>query len=605
MGMPQTSRPRRGRLSLTAALVAGLAVLVPACSSGGAAQPSSAHVTGATAGADTEVTTSAAGPAALTGPAAASWGNGQLDLFYRKSSNGQLVHQRYVPGALATWTAAESLGGALTSQPAVTSWGAGRYDVFARGAGNAVWHRSFSGGTWSAWQSLGQVASSAPAAAAWGAGRLDVFVRGAKNHLYTRHYTASAGWSGWSSLGGSWTSGPAVTSWGPGRLDVFARGADKAVWHKWFSGGKWSGWHSMGGVITGEPGAASAGAGKIDLFARGAGNALLSRTHNVGRAGWSAWASLGGALTASPSATASGAGVVTVFIRSANGGYYYRQRSAARVWSGWQQADAALTFRGLGSWVDVYDYAALQPAAVVADLKAHGVRTLYLGTARSNSTADILYPAQVAAWLAAAHAAGIRVVGWYVPDYNDVALDVRRTLAIAGYVSPAGQRFDAIGLDIEYMPASTVPAVWDHAVATQLAEVRAHTLLPLIAIVLPPLLMRVYPDRWSAFPWSALAAYATAVAPMDYWTSYTPAPRCKAGDAQYCAYQYTRDNVLLSRQYTGLPVHVIGGSGDAATLAQVADYVRAARETAAIGGGFFDYRATQPGFWPYLEQLTP
>jgi hypothetical protein len=296
---------------------------------------------------------------------------------------------------------------------------------------------------------------------------------------------------------------------------------------------------------------------------------------------------------------------MTVFARNANGGYYYRQRSAANVWSGWQRADAALAFRGLGAWVDVYDYQALDPATVVADLKAHRVRTLYLGTARYNSAADILYPAGVAAWLAAAHAAGLRVVGWYVPDYADLARDVRRTLAIAGYVSPAGQRFDAIGLDIEYMPPGTGPNVWNQAVATQLAQVRARTVMPLAAIVLPPLLMRLYPDRWSSFPWSALAANANAVAPMDYWTSYTPAPRCAAGDAQYCANQYTRDNVLLSRQYTGLPVQVIGGSGDTVTAAQVADYARAAKETASAGGSFFDYRATKPELWPYLEQLTP
>ena len=255
--------------------------------------------------------------------------------------------------------------------------------------------------------------------------------------------------------------------------------------------------------------------------------------------------------------------------------------------------------------MDVYDYPVLDPASVVADLKAHGVRTLYLGTARYNSPTDIRYPDDVAAWLAAAHAAGIRVVGWYVPDYADLARDVRRTLAIAGYVSPAGQRFDGIGLDIEYMPAGTDPNAWNQAVATQLAQVRARTVMPLAAIVLPPVFMRLYPDRWSTFPWPALAANANAVAPMDYWTSYTPAPRCAAGQAQYCAYQYTRDNVLLSRQYTGLPVHVIGGSGDTVTPAQLANYVRAARETGAAGGGFFDYRTTKPAFWPYLEQLKP
>jgi hypothetical protein len=117
--------------------------------------------------------------------------------------------------------------------------------------------------------------------------------------------------------------------------------------------------------------------------------------------------------------------------------------------------------------------------------------------------------------------------------------------------------------------------------------------------------MRLYPDRFATFPWPAVGADANAVAPMSYWTSATPAPRCAAGDQQYCAYQYTRDNVLLSRQYTGLPVNVIGGAGDAATLAQVAGYVRAARETTAAGGGFYDYRTTKAEFWPYLAQLNP
>ena len=93
---------------------------------------------------------------------------------------------------------------------------------------------------------------------------------------------------------------------------------------------------------------------------------------------------------------------MTVFFCGSDGRYYYQQRSAARVWSsGWQVADAALAFRGLGAWVDTYDYSALSPATAAADLQAHGVRTLYLGTARYDSATDILYPNGIAAWLAA------------------------------------------------------------------------------------------------------------------------------------------------------------------------------------------------------------
>jgi hypothetical protein len=611
MGTPNTLRPKRAGLGAIATVLAGLTLVLAASAADGTTVHNSSQIarsSGATvvSGGATGVSAAlaAVAPAALTGPAAGSWGAGRLDLFYRNSRDGRLAHQWYLPGPLATWTAAESLGGTLTSQPAVASWAAGRYDVFARGTDNAVWHKWFSGGRWSGWESLGGTASSSPAAAAWGAGRLDLFIRGTDNRLYTKHYTTSTGWSGWGNLGGVLSSGPAAASWGSGRLDVFARGTDNAVWHKWFSSGRWSGWQSLGGRIIGEPAAASTAVGKLDLFARGTSNALFTR-FNIPGVGWSTWTSLGGTFTSSPSATVPAAGVMTAFVRGNNGVYYYRQRSAAQVWSGWQAADAALAFKGLGAWVDTLDYSSLTPATAIADMKAHGVRTLYLSTARYNSATDILYPNDVAAWLAAAHAAGIRVTGWYVPDYADLTRDVRRTLAIATYVSPTGQRFDAIGIDIEYLPTGTNPDVWNQAVATHLARVRAGTTLPVVAIPLPPVLMRLYPDRFATFPWSAVGANANAVAPMSYWTSSTPAPRCAAGDQQYCAYQYTRDNVLLSRQYTGLPVHIIGGAGSPATVAQVADYVRAARETAAAGGSFYDYLTTKSGFWTYLEQLNP
>jgi hypothetical protein len=166
---------------------------------------------------------------------------------------------------------------------------------------------------------------------------------------------------------------------------------------------------------------------------------------------------LGGVVTSSASAAVPSAGVAAVFARGTNGHFYYRQRSSALVWSpGWQVVDPALTFRRLGAWVDTFDYSALTPSTVVADLQAHKVRTLYLATARFDS-----------------------------------------------------------------------------------------------------------------------------------------------------AYQYTRDNVLLSRQLTGLPVHVAGGVGDTATLNQVSDYVRAARDSAAAGGSLYDYLTTKVEVWPYLEQLTP
>ncbi len=535
--------------------------LAGAALSAGAAAALLVAAVGLPGGAVSVSATAAVAQAALPAPAVGTWGGGRLDLFYRNSTDGTLAHQWYVPGSLATWTAAESLGGTLTSQPAVASWAAGR---------------------------------------------LDLFVRGTNNQLYTKHYAAGTGWSRWTSLGGTLTSGPAVASWGPGRLDVFARGAGNVLLHKWYSG-TWSAWETLGGALNGEPAAASPGARRLDVFGRGPDNALWIRSYNVGVTGWSRWTSLGGTLTASPSATVPEAGVAAAFVRGTGGRYFYRERSAALVWpAGWRLADAALAFRGLGAWVDTLDYAALSPATVIADLQAHRVRTLYLQTARYDSATDMLFPDQVAAWLAAAHASNIRVVGWYTPDYADLTRDIRRTLAIAAYLSPAGQRFDGIGIDIEYPLTVPSPSAWNQAVATQLGRVRAGTALPVAAIVLPPVLMRAWPDpsRWAAFPWSAVSADANAVALMSYWTSYTAATKCAAGGAQFCAYQYSHDNMVLSSQLTGLPVHVIGGVGDQASVPDVSDYVRAALGSGAAGGSLYDYRTTAPEFWPYLEQLA-
>jgi hypothetical protein len=550
----------------------------------------------ASAGVRTAARAAAPVPASLTGPAAASGAGGQLDVFYRNPADGRLAHRKYQPSALATWSGAEFLGGDLSSQPAVASWAAGRYDVVAR-QGSAVWHRAYSG-AWGAWESLGGVATSSPTIAAGSSGRLDAFVRGTDNALWTRSFVPGTGWSSWSGLGGILASGPAAVAASGGRVEVVVRGSDGAVWRRTRTS-VWSAWTSVGGRIVGEPGIAATGDG-VDVFARGLTD-MLHTQHLGATGGPSGWTSLGGVLSSGPSATAPQTNVVAVFVRGSDGRYFYRQRTGT-AWSGWLTVDPAQAFRGLGAWVDTLDYQALVPATAVADMRAHGVRTLYLSTARYNSATDILFPTQVADWLAAAHGAGIRVVGWYVPDYADLTRDVRRALAVSSYVSPAGHRFDALGLDIEYPLGPPDADAWNAAVASHLASVRAGTMLPIAAIPLPPVLMRGWsnPDRWATFPWSTIGRLADGMLPQSYWTSFTPASRCPT-DPQYCAYRYTRDNVLLSRQLTGLPVHAIGGVGDMTTLTQLSDYVRAARETGSIGVSLYDYRTTTAAMWPILQ----
>ncbi|MFE1664459.1 hypothetical protein [Microbacterium sp. P02] len=245
------------------------------------------RVTGGVSRARQSIGWESLGGATNTGPGAASWGSGRLDVFAAGTDNA--MWHKWFDGGWHEW---ESLGGIITSDPAATSWASGRLDVFARGTDNALWHKWFDGG-WHDWESLGGGLSSGPAAASWGSGRLDVFVRGTDNALWHKWFDGR--WHDWESLGGGLTSDPAVASWGSGRLDVFVRGTDNALWHKWFDG-RWHDWESLGGGLSASPGVASWGARRLDVVVRGLDNACW---HKWFDGTWHDWETLGGGFSSS------------------------------------------------------------------------------------------------------------------------------------------------------------------------------------------------------------------------------------------------------------------------------------------------------------------
>jgi hypothetical protein len=260
-------------------------------------------------------------------------------------------------------------------------------------------------------------------------------------------------------------------------------------------------------------------------------------------------------------------------------------------------ADSPLgAFRALGTWVDLYDLAELRPQAAVASMRAHGVRTLYFETARYNTPAAV-DPA-TGGWLRAAHAAGMKVVGWYVPGYASMRTDVACMVAIARF-RDGGERFDAAGIDIEVKHGAN--AVWNARVASHAAAVRRALGpgYPLAAITPTPLGMGVAPARWAGFPWRALGRSADVVVLMSYWSYRGDCPRVPS----HCAYAYTRTNVERARSLTGRPVHVIGGVGDLVSAAEIRDFVRGARDAAAFGASVYDFRTTSNLMWDLLRAV--
>jgi hypothetical protein len=266
-------------------------------------------------------------------------------------------------------------------------------------------------------------------------------------------------------------------------------------------------------------------------------------------------------------------------------------------------------FRRLGAWVDLYD-ATLDPEAGAADMAARGVRTLYVQTARWNkpdpaSSAVFEPSARVEQWLHAGHGHGMKVVGWYLPAYDDMKRDVARTVAIATYRSSAGQRFDALGIDIEYKGQSPTLSAWNAGVLDHARRVRAAvgSKYPVAAIVPSPIAMEIRPTSWAGFPWEGLAAVSNVFMPMSYWSYRDDCP----SKPEQCAYGYTTGNVERVRAWTKrptVPVHIIGGVGDAITVHEVEDFVRGAMAVRAYGASLYDYRTTKSEFWAHLRKLN-
>lgn len=536
-------------------------------------------------------------------PALVSSQPGVLEV-YTRSARGGL--QQQVQDSTGRWSTATALGGTITSKPAAVSMTTGRTDVFARGGEGQLVQKYFLNGRWSPWQHLGGRFTGAPSVVSWAPGRLDVFARGTDGRLAHKWFSAGR-WSGWESLGGSLASAPSAVSMVPGRLDVLARGIDGSLQHVYYPGGGWSRWSSLGGTLYSEPAAVTTGDGRLDVLVLG-GDGDLRLKSFVRGTGWTGYSRLPGAVRSGPGATVGSDGDVLVAARDGQGRYVLRTRSGG-AWSGWTPFGGLQVFEGLGAWVDLYDYqeagAALSVGPALDDLRSRGVRTLYLQTSRFSVGYDMA--SRAGQWVDAAHARGLAVVGWYLPGYGDMDRDLRRTLAVADLLTPAGGRFDAVGVDMEAHTGigssnEVSRTTMNTRAVEHLRQVRARTSAPLAAITPQPTATDDAGETWEGFPWRGVGESSDLVLPMSYWPK-----TCR--DA--CVHDYTRTNARYAAAWTGLPVHVAGRGYPAGDGTQVSDsdiraFVDGAVAAGVRGGSIYDYASTRTrtSWWPILQRLN-
>lgn len=266
-------------------------------------------------------------------------------------------------------------------------------------------------------------------------------------------------------------------------------------------------------------------------------------------------------------------------------------------------------FRGLGTWVDAYDYAPsfqtngrvppVTPASV-PDMAALGVRTLYLQVVRPQGDAGgpVEEPDLLAQFLTTAHRNGVEVVAWYLPTLDDLAAD--RAVVEAMVAFRAGrQRFDALSLDIEWTDGvEDATERSDRAVA--LAK-RTRTLIgpdaPLGAAVYPAVQLEVLnPSLWPKFPYKRLAAYVDVWQPMAYWTFRDGELR---NPVTYVSESVRRLRSNLDDR-TAL-VHPIGGIADESTPLDDEAFLKAVRTTKSVGWSLYDFVTTSSAAWPVLR----
>jgi hypothetical protein len=263
-------------------------------------------------------------------------------------------------------------------------------------------------------------------------------------------------------------------------------------------------------------------------------------------------------------------------------------------------------FRGLGTWVDAYDYSPSRQTpgrappitpSLIAGLPELGVRTLYLQVTRADDgvPGHLLDAALLAEIVRRAHVAGLAVVGWYLPTLSNVAADFADLSALETL------RPDALALDIEWTQGVPVTKTRNRRLASLSERVRllVGRQQPIGAIVYPAVQLEVLNRLlWPRFPYRRLARYVDVWLPMTYFTLRSD------GTVWRDAFHYTDESVRRLRGDLGdrhAVVHVIGGIADATTPADYDGFLRAASKTRAVGYSMYDLNTTPLAAWAYLR----
>jgi hypothetical protein len=257
-------------------------------------------------------------------------------------------------------------------------------------------------------------------------------------------------------------------------------------------------------------------------------------------------------------------------------------------------------FSGLGTWIDIYESSSWShPKRTVKAMHAHDVRTLYLQTSNYTRSRAIMYRYATMRFINQAHRYGIKVVAWYLPGLKQPDLEFQRIMAAVNLRTKSGESFDAFALDIE-SPAVQPPSERTRRLLAVSSRVRAEVgqNYRLGAIIPSPRGMQKHPGYWPDFPYTQLESLYNVFLPMTYFTWRV--------SGESAAKKYSTMCINIIRRETNnpkVPIHIIGGISNQATIPETKGFVSAVVEDHAWGASYYAFAGTSGGQWRVLRNV--
>lgn len=246
---------------------------------------------------------------------------------------------------------------------------------------------------------------------------------------------------------------------------------------------------------------------------------------------------------------------------------------------------------GKGMWIYEPDKTeGGNPQAIVARAREAGLTHLYV---RMGSHWDgFNVRSFVDALLPAAHAKGIRVIGWDFPRLGDAwPADIARAKAMIEYKAPGGHRIDGFSADIETESEGS-------RVSPEVARAYGAALRGLVGAdyTLIATVPRPSVTNRPTYPYAEIVESFDAVAPMVYWLNRQPDTDV-AGAVDDLA-PFGKPVFPVGQAYDGKPE---GGRAGVPPPEELLRFMGTARAKGVTGVSFWSWQAADGNAWETIR----